>query len=271
MERSPIRRLGGKHAQAPFIVSRIPPHRIYVEPFAGAAAVFFRKGRLDIPGYREVLNDLDEGIYSFFKALREHPETLAARLAMTPFSRREARAAIIREGDDEMARAVKTAVALYQTFAGKTNLGGKPAGWSFGRQSQDHPVRWSRVPEQILGAAARLKEVYLDCLDFERCIRLWDTPQTFFFVDPPYVGCEAFYPPTFTPDDHQRLARALNSIKGRALVTYYDNDLVRKLYRKWRIEVRQVTSRATRSRSGQLLPRRSEVYLMNYDAGGERL
>lgn len=269
--RSPIRRLGGKHQQAQFIVDRIPEHRVYVEVFAGSAAVFFRKGRPDVKNYREVLNDLDEGIYALFVAMRDQADDLADLLNATPYSRKQAREAIIEAGDTRVTKAMKMTIALYQTFAGKGNLRGKAAGWSFGRVSQDHPQRWAKIPQEIRNAAARLKEAYIDCVDFERCVRLWDTPETFFFCDPPYVGCEDFYNPTFTPDDHERLSKALRSIKGKALVTYYDNDLVRRLYRGWRIDDQTVVSRASLNELGGSMPRKSELYLMNYSESGKKI
>lgn len=272
MERSPIRRLGGKHQQATAIVGLLPPHRIYVEPFAGAAAVFFRKGKIETAGYREVLNDLDDGIFSFFRALRDHPTDLAERLAAVPYSRREAREAVIAPDDDVMTRAVKTVVALYQTFGAQGNPRGKPSGWGFGREgNDDRPGRWRRLPDIVLAAADRLKDAYIDSLDFERCIRLWDTEETVFFADPPYVGCEDFYAATFTGEDHERLARVLRSIRGRALVTYYDHPLVRKLFRGWRVIERRVVSRAAKRRLGESCSAKIELCLMNYAANGTRL
>ena len=59
---------GGKSVLAPRIVKMMPPHRTYVEPFAGGAAVFWEKE----PSPREVLNDKDREIaaaYRFIKGM----------------------------------------------------------------------------------------------------------------------------------------------------------------------------------------------------------
>lgn len=56
---------GGKSRLAPKIIPMFPPHRIYVEPFAGGAAVYFRKEASE----KEVLNDKDAEIAFAFRFL----------------------------------------------------------------------------------------------------------------------------------------------------------------------------------------------------------
>jgi len=54
--RALLRYFGGKWAIAPWVLAHLPAHRIYVEPFGGAASILLRKPRSRI----EVYNDLDE-------------------------------------------------------------------------------------------------------------------------------------------------------------------------------------------------------------------
>src|SRR4051794_29878494 len=78
---------GGKWMLAKWIVSHFPEHRIYVEPYGGAASVLLRKDR----AFSEVYNDLDDRLVNLFRILRD--ETKAARLIdllrLTPWSRTE--------------------------------------------------------------------------------------------------------------------------------------------------------------------------------------
>lgn len=72
---------------APWIIANLPPHRIYVEPFGGAASVLMRKPR----AYAEVYNDLDGDVVNVFRVLRdaEAAGRLEALLRLTPFARDE--------------------------------------------------------------------------------------------------------------------------------------------------------------------------------------
>jgi DNA adenine methylase len=83
--RTPLTYYGGKQKLARQIVALMPAHRVYLEPFAGGAAVLFAKPRAE----RETLNDLDGDIVRFWRALRDRPQELAAAVAATPYSRAE--------------------------------------------------------------------------------------------------------------------------------------------------------------------------------------
>jgi DNA adenine methylase len=71
----------------------------------------------------------------------------------------------------------------------------------------------------------RLQNVTIEQLDFEKCIQKYDTPNTLFFIDPPYLGTEYYYTTDFTIDDHKRLLQLLKNIKGKFVLTTYYNEL----------------------------------------------
>lgn len=91
-----LRWLGGKWRLAPWIIEHFPPHRIYVEPFGGAASVLLRKAR----AYNEIYNDLDGELVNLFRVLRgEHAGELLAQLRLTPYARAEYDLALEPAGD----------------------------------------------------------------------------------------------------------------------------------------------------------------------------
>lgn len=74
---------GAKWGMAEEIVSLMPPHRSYLEPYFGSGAVLFNKP----PSAIETVNDVDGDVVNFFTVLREKPEKLAQRIELTPYAR----------------------------------------------------------------------------------------------------------------------------------------------------------------------------------------
>jgi len=83
--RPPFVYYGGKVGLASRIVDLMPPHRVYIEPFAGSLAVLFAKQ----PCVHEIVNDLDGAIVNFWRVLRDQPEQLERACALSPYSRAE--------------------------------------------------------------------------------------------------------------------------------------------------------------------------------------
>src|SRR5438552_4925268 len=80
----PLSYIGGKNRLANRIISLLPEHTTYVEPFAGGAQVFFHKA----PSKVEVLNDLDFEIVNFFRVCPWHMDELIRLLKFTLISRK---------------------------------------------------------------------------------------------------------------------------------------------------------------------------------------
>lgn len=76
---------GSKWKMAEWIISLMPPHKSYLEPFFGSGAVFFKKE----PSRIETINDMDGEIVNLFRCIREEPEELMRCVTMTPYSRAE--------------------------------------------------------------------------------------------------------------------------------------------------------------------------------------
>lgn len=114
---------GGKSRLADWIVPRLPPHRAYVEPFAGTAAILLAKP----PSPIEVLNDLNEDIVTVYRCVQDPRlwRRLYRRLRWTPISRVEWEQAI-EPTDDPVERAARFLIRHVQGF------GGKPGGGAWG-------------------------------------------------------------------------------------------------------------------------------------------
>jgi DNA adenine methylase len=234
---APFMWMGGKGNLARWIIKFLPRGKLYVEPFAGAASVFWH---LPEPYPVEVLNDLDQRIVNLYRVLqdREKFRELLHRLIWTPYSRAEfARALeVLRDpGADEVSRAWAFFVAQNQGFGGEADAVGD---WGRALTSSDRSMakttsRWRSRLKLLSYWHERLSRVQIDSVDALRAIRYWDTPDTVFYVDPPYVldarVNKKVYTNELTLDDRRRLVETLLQVKGKVLLSGYDHPVYRSL------------------------------------------
>lgn len=108
----PLRYVGAKWQIADWIISKFPVHKIYIEPYAGSGAVFFRKPKTHL----EVLNDIDSSVVNFFRVLRERTTELAMAIELTPYSREEYELSLQPCDCDELERARRFYISAWQSF-----------------------------------------------------------------------------------------------------------------------------------------------------------
>ncbi len=225
-----LRYYGGKFRLASWIISHFPEHTTYVEPFGGAASILLQKP----PSYLEIYNDLDRSVVTFFKVLRERPDDLVRVIGLTPYSRVEYQLACT-DTEDELELARRTYVRCWQGFGAKQIH----SGWRFQpTRSRGMPMKadWGRY-ENLFLIASRLREVQIEHDDALKVIERYDTSETLFYVDPPYVhktrGQTRCYLFEMSDEEHESLANVLRSVKGMVILSGYETDLYDKLYSGW--------------------------------------
>lgn len=265
--RSPLIWFGGKSKVAQHIISKMPDHNCYVEPFGGAAHVIAQKA----PVYSEVYNDIDGEVVNFLMMAISEPQQLQQACDALPYSRslyekwkRE------KPPDDDFTRAVRF---FYTNRSGiaKGNSDCKfstDTGWRHGKDN--NTARTYRSACQIIpDFSKRMQSVMIDNRDFRDIIRVYDGPDTLFYVDPPYIGREKYYAGGFHEQDHRDLAELLNGIKGQAIISYYNDRLLDELYPaaesggKWHREGFQAARQVVNGNNNTA----QELLLMNYHIG----
>lgn len=262
--RPPFPYYGAKGRLAGQIVDLMPRHRVYVEPFAGSAAVLFAKPAAPV----EVINDLDRNVTTFFRVLRDDADALIQALRFTPYARDEFAAAdLAEEGLTDLERARRFFV---RTTQGHNAAGsGGRAGWSNGIRTKHTDATATRNLVERLGQVAeRLRTVVVDNRDAAEVVAAHDAPDAVFYLDPPYLSgtrqCDRDYAHEAGSDDfHRGLAAALHGVQGTVLLSGYPSALYDELYGDWdRIEV-AVHRAATNSRGRTDVPRGIEVVWSN--------
>ncbi|MEV0254431.1 DNA adenine methylase [Streptomyces sp. NPDC050732] len=263
---------GAKARLAPWIAGLMPrEHRVYVEPFAGSAAVLFARTR---PAAHEVLNDLDGNVTTFFRVLRDREQDLVRALALTPYSRQEYRAAALSAVNlDDVERARRFFVRTSQSFNAAGAANGKRASWSNGmRRGSSQAVTVADLVERLYAAAERLRRVVIENRPAHGVICAYDAPDAVFYCDPPYLdstrtglarSCGGDYAhDTNTEADHRALAEVLTKVKATVLLSGYDSPLYGELYEGWwRAAI--TVQRPTSNRKGHTGPSAVEVVWSN--------
>ncbi len=185
--RPALRWHGGKWKLAPWILAHFPRHRVYVEPFGGAASVLLRKPR----SYAEVYNDLDDWVVNLFRVLRD--DTLASRLItqlrLTPFARDEFDA--VRElggGADPVERARRLVIRSFMGFGANAHNGRSTGFRANTSRSGTTPAEdWAGYPEALPALIERLRGVVIEHRDAIAVMAALDSAETLHYVDPPYM------------------------------------------------------------------------------------
>lgn len=245
---------GAKSRISDWIISNMPNHKVYLEPFAGSLAVLLNKPRCHI----ETVNDLHGEVVNFFKILRDNPEELQMKIKLTPYSREEYDLAY-QELENDIERARRFCVRCWQGF-GCANL--YHNGFKSGQQSNSpNPARaWAELPVIMLQAAERLKGVQIENLPAIEIIRRYNTEDVFIYADPPYLRetrKRYLYKHEMTDQEHVDLLSVLINHPGKIMISGYENDLYNKVLKGWR-----KVSKETLAEGGL---KRVETLWMNYE------
>ena len=175
-KRQPFGTFGGSYHYARRIVPRIPEHKVYVEPFAGAAAVLHAKE----PSSQEVLADLDADVVFLHRFIQKMDEKTLDRLRALDWTCTQASWKRVREMTprSDIERFYKLAFIRGKGRDARPDAT-HPAGSALGQTTH---------PEKYLAAAGRLREVTILRQDYQKTIARFDGPDSFFFLDPPYPG-----------------------------------------------------------------------------------
>lgn len=231
---------GGKFSHLDWLLPLLPQAHHYCEPFAGSAAVLLNRE----PSAVETYNDIDGEVVNFFRVLREDPEELMRMIAMTPFSREEFYFAVNNPGRGvsrlERARRFYVRARQARTGLAQTATLGRWANCRNTSRSGMSGVisRWFGGVDALADIGERLLRVQIENRPAIDVIRLYDSPGTLFYCDPPYVhttrGDSKAYGFEMDEEQHRALAAALHRIRGKAAVSGYRCELMDRLYKGWR-------------------------------------
>ena len=196
----------GKKRLAKRLVALLPPHKTYVEPFAGSAAVLFAKD----PVETEALNDSDAEIAQAFRTIKRLSRAQIDKLRRMPWTGDQAtfKGLLDANPSDDVARLHRFLYLTHFSY-------GKLRGRSFNPGSAGVPAR---TVDRVEAFAPRLRNVRIYSGDNAKVVEKYDGADTVFYFDPPYAGHNVDIGES--DFDEERFFEVLKSIKGKFLLTY---------------------------------------------------
>jgi len=230
--RSPINVNGSKQTLSSWIIEYFPEDyegMTYVEPYCGGANVFLNK----LPSKEEILNDSDRGVVQIFKAMRDEPCEIIGRIKRTKFSERSFKRAKKKycEGIDDYVEGAIAEIILRRM---------SKDGENFHHSSEDvenqREYEWDRMVEHLCLIKDRIDDTHVFCDQALKIIKIWDSPNTVMYVDPPYLSKDSTTEAQdneMSIDDHIKLSNLLNNSKSYILLSGHPSTLYNRLYKDW--------------------------------------
>ncbi|KNA28907.1 restriction endonuclease subunit M [Pantoea ananatis] len=245
--------IGGKRRLAKHILPLFPAHTCYVEPFCGAAALYFLK----TPSKIEVINDINGELVNLYRVVKHHLEEFVRQFKWALVSRQIYK--WLQDTPEETLTDIQRAARFY--YLQKQAFGGKVADHTFGTSTTSAPrFNLLRIEEELSMAHLRLSRTLIEHLDWHQCIERYDRPHTLFYCDPPYWGTEG-YGVEFGLENYGHMAELARSTKGRMIISVNDIPEMRQAFNGLNIQTVDISYNL--KVTGKATPRK-ELVICNF-------
>ena len=218
--------IGGKRNLARRLVTLIgeTPHLVYAEPFVGMGGIFLRR---KVRPAGEIINDWSRDVSNFYRVLQVHYGPLLDMLRFQITGRAEFDRQLV--VDPETLTDLQRAARFF--YLQRVAFGGKVAGRHFGVDLRGGRFDITKLEQMLEALHRRLAGVVIERLPWAKFIERYDRPETLFYLDPPYFGCEGDYGPgLFSREEFVEMAQILAGLKGRFILSLNDRPEVRQIF-----------------------------------------
>ena len=233
---------GRKSRLMKHLLPLVPEHVCYCEPFAGSLAMLLAKPRAKV----EVVNDLNGDLIALYRNVQFHLPALSAELDCLVSSRKNFDDFIAQPGLTELQRAARFLLVNLTSFGGNMHSFGvaKTAGGGV------------RFDKNVIGAVMgpvreRLNGVVIENISYERCFDNYDSADSFFFIDPPYLDTKQKAYASWSQDDMRLFRRRVEKLKGKWIVTLNDVPFNRELFSDCTIKATETQNRLGNQRTSK--------------------
>jgi DNA adenine methylase len=261
----PISYYGGKQNMVDILLSRMPEHKTYLEPFAGGASLFWNKA----PGKIEVLNDINMNLVTFYEQIQNNFAELEKMVRSTLHCE----------------ASYKYAKKIYRSTRGYSRVQRAWAVWvganmSFGSSMFDGTFKFNtnshdsshigivlNNKRQYFTAdfAKRLERVIILNKDAVNVVKRFSAPDTFIYLDLPYHNAHQGHYRGYKEQDFVDLMDALVVTKSKFLLSSYNSDVLQEYVKAngWTCESFNMNLTSQGNKGGKR--RKTEVITYNYN------
>lgn len=261
--------LGGKSRVAKQILTYMADHKVYVEPFFGSGAIFFKKGYKQVSNntnYREVIGDLDYNVVNFFEQLRINYTKMKEKLKYFEYSeslyKKSHTESEYYNNSDNLTKACFFFFNILSSFSCRVNRG-----FAYGRKSKNNVKSFNNKIDLLDIYAERLKDCFIFHKSYDILIDRFDTKDTLFYLDPPYINTIKYNIQKENLFDYDNFVKKVKSIKGKFILSHYKSDWLLNNFKNYLIIDIKHTPSVARSNGEKRYVKEgsNECIVLNYD------
>ncbi len=256
---------GGKGRIFPWIIGQFRPHRVYLEPFGGAASVLLNKPRSEA----EIYGELEPCMFNLMRTVQTDFDTFFKAVEAIPYNKDSF---LHHKAQYENNTPDNTTHAVSFYVAKRMSRGGLCERFSWSKRmystgpAEEHCwrtalVNLSKVHERLQGVTI-LNENAFDLIP-----KYADAPDCLMYLDPPYLLSTRVYKKAYDHEfdnaDHQRLADLIVPAKSMVLLSGYDSTEYQNWFGGWRRSGKEVGNHSSQH-NDKLKVRKEEVVWANY-------
>lgn len=217
--RPPIKYIGSKSSSLGEILPYLPYRKIYCEPFGGSAAVLIARK----PSPIEIYNDRYGGLVAFFKCLRDPVKSVLLEQLLQQFLYAREEFIWCKKTWETCESDVDRAARWYVMH--QMSWGSAERNWGRGKTANQANSFFNNLPN-LKNISKRMRNVQVENQDWSKCLRDYDTEETVFYIDPPYIDAyEGTYGHELSHNDHRLLLETIHEIMGYVAVSGFHNPL----------------------------------------------
>jgi DNA adenine methylase len=235
----------------------IPEHKGYVEVFGGSAILLLSKES----SKWEVLNDFDSNLMNFWSVVQNGYEEFINSFEWELVSRERFNTYKIKYKNNDYDDAIERAKIFY--YLVKAGFAADMKNPIFGTGKDKSRLRIKDIEDDIKSAHERLLSVTIENKSFEDLFKIYDSPDTFFYLDPPYRNTKQYAVGKFTDNQYEQMRNCCRDAKGKWLITINNDEYIKELYKDFNVMDHEVFYSVCKTENGR--NNFKELIITNYD------